>query len=99
MKISVNDVELYTLTDTQKNVIKNEVSSVIFDADMKRRLEWVLTHKYEQCFKKLKSEWDVKLVENGVQSIPTDQDAYAELVFEQPNYKDRATRDAEEAQT
>jgi len=97
MKISVNDVELYTLTDTQKNVIKNEVSSVIFDADMKRRLEWVLTHKYEQCFKKLKSEWDVKLVENGVQSIPTDQDAYAELVFEQPNYKDRATRDAEEA--
>jgi len=99
MKISVNDVEIYTLTDTQKNVIKNEVSSAIFEADMKRRIEWVLTHKYEQCFKKLKAEWDTKLAENGVQSIPTDQDAYAALVFEQPNYKDRATRDAEEAQT
>ena len=55
-------------------------------------------HKYEQCFKKLKAEWDVKLVENGIKSIPTDPDEYATLVFEQPNYKDRATRDAEEAQ-
>jgi hypothetical protein len=49
-------------------------------------------HKYEQCFKDLKAEWDSKLALNGVAMIPTDPDAYAELVFAQPNYRDRAAR-------
>lgn len=97
MKISVNDKELYTLTETQKNVIKNDINTDTFDTDMERRLEWVLKHKYEQCFKRLKSEWDKKLIENGVKSVPTDPDEYAELVFLQPNYKDRKARDAESA--
>lgn len=95
MKVSVNDVELFTLTDAQKNVLKNEVKSEAFDADMKRRLEWVIMHKYEQCFKKLKAEWDPKLAAAGVSSVPTDKDKYAELVFSQKDYKDRSARDAE----
>ncbi len=95
MKISVNDLEIYTLSEAQKNVIKNDINSDIFDIDMKRRLENVLNHKYEKCFKRMKNEWDVKLVENGVKSVPTDKDAYAELVFAQPNYKDRNARDLE----
>lgn len=95
MKISVNDIELYTLSETQKNVIKNDINADIFDADMERRLEYILNHKYERCFARLKQEWDPKLVANGVTSIPTDPDAYAQLVFAQPNYKDRKTRDLE----
>ena len=66
-----------------------------FDSDMKRRLNWVLMHKYERCFSRLKAEWDKKLIQNGVQSVPTDPDAYAQLVFSQPNYKDRKARDTE----
>ena len=96
MKISVNDVELFSLTETQKKVLKNEIPSEIFEEDMKRRLEWVLSHKYEQCFKKFKSEWDAKLEAAGVESIPTNKDAYAELVFAQPTYKDRSAREAVE---
>lgn len=95
MKISVDDVGLYTLTETQKNVIKDAVMENIFDDDMKRRLQWVLTHKYEQCFKKLKSEWEPKLAAKGMESVPTDPDAFAQLVFSQPEYKDRAAREAE----
>lgn len=95
MKISVDDVELYTLTDTQKNVIKNEIKSEILDSDLKTRVQWVLTHKYEQCYKRLKTEWDPKLELAGVQTVPTNKDEYAELVFTQPDYKDRSTRDAE----
>jgi|SRR5271154_1322725 len=94
MKISVNDQELFTLSDTQKQVIKNDIPADIFDADMNRRLQWVLIHKYEECFKALKAEWDPKLAANGVAMIPTDPDAYAQLVFAQPNYKDRAAREA-----
>ena len=94
MKISVNDRELYTLNETQKKVIKDNVHADEFDADMKRRLQWILMHKYEECFRALKSEWDQKLKANGVSMVPTDPDEYAELVFKQPNYLDRKARDA-----
>ena len=93
MKISVNDVELFTISDTQKQVMQDNIQSEIFDADMQRRLQWVIMHKYDQCFADLKKEWDPKLVENGVSMIPTDPDAYAQLVFSQPNYKNRSARD------
>lgn len=94
MKISVNDVELLTLTETQIKVLQNEIKSEIFDADMKRRVDYIVTHKYAQCFKKLKAEWDPKLAAAGVASVPTDKDAYANLVFSQPDYKDRSAREA-----
>jgi len=95
MKISVNNTELFTLTETQKQVIKNEIPADIFEEDMKRRLQWVLMHKYEQCFNALKKEWDSKLAANGVASVPTDPDQYAQVVFMQSNYKDRTAREAE----
>ena len=95
MKISVDDVVLFELTETQKNVMKNVVSADIFEEDMKRRLQWVLTHAYEEWFKGLKEEWDPKLIELGIESIPTNKDAYAKLVFCQPCYKCRKTRDVE----
>lgn len=94
MKVSVNDKELFTLSDIQKMVIQYDIPADMFDEDMNRRLQWVLMHKYEECFKRLKAEWDPQLLENGVDMIPTNPDAYAKLVFSQPNYKDRAARDA-----
>ena len=93
MKISVNDIELFTLTPIQKQVIANDINVDLLDEDMKRRLKYILMHKHEQCQKRLKAEWDSKLIANGVVSVPTDPDAYAALVFAQPNYKDRKARD------
>lgn len=95
MKISVNDQELFTLTQIQQDVIKNNVIEEIFEEDMKRRLQWILMHKYEECFKELKAEWDVRLAASGVKMVPTDADEYAKLVFSQPNYKNRSAREAE----
>lgn len=93
MKISVDNTELFQLSETQKKVIKNDIPSDIFDEDMKRRLKYILMQKYEECFKRLKSEWEPKLKEIGVQSIPLDEAAFAELVFSLPEYKDRKERD------
>jgi len=93
MKISVDDQEVFTLTETQKKVIQNDIKADIFDADMKRRLQYILMHKYEECFKRLKSEWEVKLKSLGVESIPLDEEAFATLVFSRPEYKDRQSRD------
>ena len=97
MKISVNDIELFTLNETQKLVIQSELSSEIFEEDMKRRLQWVLIHKYEQCFNALKRRWD-PILSQRYTSIPTDSREYSQLVFSQPDYKDAATLIAEENQ-
>ncbi len=94
MKVSVDDKELFTLSDIQKKVIKHEVQEGIFDADMRRRLHYILTHKYEQCFKQLKAEWEPILLAKKIAMVPTDPDAFAELVFSQPEYKNRSQRDA-----
>lgn len=91
MKISVDDKELFTLSEIQKKVIKNDIHEDIFDEDMKRRLQYILIHKYEECFKRLKNEWDQKLM-NVVNFVPTDPDKYAELVFSQPDYKSKSQK-------
>jgi hypothetical protein len=96
MKVSVDDKELFTLSDTQKRVIMDNVRSEIFEEDMKRRLQWVLMHKYEQCYEDLKKEWDPKLKNDGVAMIPLNPDAYAQLVFSRPSYMSRSERDATE---
>jgi len=95
MKISVNDVELFTISPVQEQVIKNNIASSSLGNDLGRRLQWIMMQKYEQCFNELKNEWDAKLAANGITMIPIDKDEYASLVFSQPNYKDRAARDLE----
>jgi len=97
MIVKVDDVKLFELTEAQKKVIKNDIPSGIFDEDMKRRLFYIIDHKYRQCFKRLKEEWDPKLAARGVVSIPTDKDDYALLVFAQDDYKDAQTK-TDEAQ-
>lgn len=97
MKVSVNDQELFRLSEIQKKVIKNDIQDEIFDEDMKRRLQYILTHKYERCFERLKKEWDPRLSASGVEMIPTNPDAYAELVFRQPGYKNRSQKERESA--
>ncbi len=59
---------------------------------MKRRLQYILTHKYERCYERLKKEWEPKLA-TRMPSVPTDHEALANLIFSQPDYKDRSQRD------
>lgn len=94
MKISVNDVELYTLTETQKKIIQNDIPSEIFEEDMKRRLRWVLLdEKVKKCAERLRKEWEPKLLQRGVKQVPLDNEAFAELVFSQRDYKNRSQRE------
>lgn len=96
MKVSINDVELFTLSETQKLVIANDIDANILMDDLSRRIQYIITHKYEQCFKRLKEEWDSKLAAKGVEMIPTNPDSYAQLVFSQPDYKSKSVRVVEE---
>jgi len=97
MKISVDDQELFTLSEFQKKVMCNDIKEDIFEDDMKRRLQYILTHKYERCFKRLKDEWEPKLKASGAKSIPLDEEEFAKVVFEHPDFMNRSARDAASA--
>ncbi len=94
MKISVDDKEIFTLSETQKKVIQNDIPKEIFEQDMCRRLKWILIdEKYEKCMQRLRMEWESKLKEKGVSSFPAHDEEFAELVFSQPEYQNRSQRD------
>ncbi len=95
MKISMDDQEVCTLSEIQKQVIMHDIHEDIFEDDMKRRVQYVLMHKYDQCFKRFKQEWEPKLAESGVEMIPTNAEAFAKLVFSQPAYKSRSNKEKE----
>jgi len=95
MKVSVNGVDLFELSETQKKVICDHVATEIFDEDMKRRLQWVIGHLYEQSFLELRKRWE-PIISTRVPNVPSNWDDYAKLVFAQPEYKDRSVRAAEE---
>lgn len=92
MRISIDDKKVFELNETQKKVIQNDIPSEIFKEDIERRCRYIIEHKYEQCFERLKKEWEQKLAKIH-SSIPTDRDAFAELVFSHPEYKSRSQRD------
>jgi hypothetical protein len=92
VRISINEILLFELSEIQKKVILNDILEEDFEEDIKRRLKHALLHKYEQCYLRIKTEWDKKL-QNRVGSVPTDQSEYAQLVFSQPDYKSRSERE------
>jgi hypothetical protein len=93
MKISINDQELVTVSALKKQVIQNEIPSEMLDDDLKRRMAYIIAHKYERCMERMRKEWEPKLKAKGVQQVPLDDDAFAQLVFSQPEYKDRSSRE------
>jgi len=95
MKIYVNDVCVCQLNDTQKKVIMNDIHADEFDEDMRRRVNYIIMHKYEQCLKRLREEWMPKLRDLKIESVPLNDDAFAELVFACPDYKDRKCREVD----
>lgn len=96
MKIQVNGVDLFEVQKHQRDVLTHFMPDEVLEPLMKRNLEWVLRHKYEECFKRLKKEWLPKLEAAGVTEIPADPDAFAEMVFALPEYKSRQDKDMEE---
>ena len=86
MKIYVDNNLVLELNDTQKNIIKNEINPDIFVSDMERRVAWVLSHKLDQCYSRLFAHW-LPILQQRYESLPSNKNAFAELVFAQPDYK------------
>lgn len=92
MKVSVDDQELFILTDFQKQVIQYTVPEEIFDEDMKRRLHWILMHKYEHTIRLLRDAWSAPLQERGIDAASMSNEEFANCVFAQSDYMNYSQR-------
>ena len=97
MKIQYGGQDVLDISDNKKKVMCHYLMASDFDADMKRRLQWVVNHKYEQCLKRFRAEWEAKLKAEGAESIPCKDEAFLNLIFARPDYKDREMRERQES--
>ncbi|RTL14549.1 MAG: hypothetical protein EKK56_00910 [Flavobacteriaceae bacterium] len=95
MKVSVDNTELFTLSEVDKKIIQNDINADEFDADIKRRIQWIIVdEKLKKCYERLRKEWEPKLLEKGI-TPSFDKAIFAQQVFTQPDYKDRKAKDLE----
>lgn len=95
MKVKLDDEVVFEFDE--KSIVKllgNDLVDPL--GDIKRRLRWVVEHKCERCFDRLKNEWLDKLMSDpSVDSIPADKQKFIEMVMSRPDYKNRQQRDLE----
>lgn len=86
LKIILDDEDISALSDMQKKIIFSCMQEYYVKEEIKKRTQWNLLNIYERSLKKLKSEWHVKLSKR-YEMLPTSDEAFALLVFEQPDFK------------
>lgn len=92
--VKVDDKYCFEITDVTKKLLKLCVAKEFCCVEwIKQQLQCILTHKYERCMERLRKEWEPKLLSEGLKEFPVDDDAFAELVFKHPEYKNRSQRE------
>ena len=80
-----------TIDDTDQKCMKNDL------LDINQCVQDAVTGKSNNCWKRFQREWTQKLMddESFTDAIPSNKTDFVNLVLARPDYKDRATRDAE----
>ena len=91
MKISVDGVELLTLTETQKKVFQHTMHKETYEASLKGLIRHVVENKFNRCFMRLENEWGPELLKER-DSLPLNKERYAEEIFKHPKYKNRSAK-------
>ena len=92
MKISVDNEVILELSEIDKRIICDYLSSEIFDSDIKRRLIWIIDEVKKAAANNLRCNW-AHVLEKRVDFIPSNVYEFCSLVFSQSDYEDKKTRD------
>lgn len=94
MQVKVNDKVIFEISDVDFKLLEHDLLDV--PGEIERRLQYIIQHKVEQCYKRFKAEWDDKLSKDpDVNSIPTKRDDYVNFIIKLPDYKNREVRELE----
>ena len=80
-----------SISDTDEKIMKNDL------LDLDQWVQDAVTGKQNNCWKRFQREWTQRLMddETFTDSIPSNKEAFVNLILARDDYKDRATRDAE----
>lgn len=93
MKVKIDDEVIFEISDVDLGLIGDYVLDPI--PDIKRRLEWVISHLCEVHYKKFHEEWHQKFSQDpSILNVPVKRDDFCRMVFKHPAYKNRAEREA-----
>ncbi len=99
MQITVDGEDLFEITENEIELLEYILISSEVNTDLKRRLQWVLTHKISQVYEHLKNEWmPILQADPEVTEVPIDNEAFFNMVKVRPDYKDRDAKDEEAAE-
>jgi hypothetical protein len=81
-----------TIDDTDQKCMKNDL------LDLDQWVQDAVLGKKNNCWKRFQQEWTTKLMNDSSfnDAIPSNKIDFVNLVTARPDYKDRATRDAEQ---
>jgi len=89
------------MTDLTINVTINDTDQKCMKNDLLDINDWVqkaVEGKINNCWKRFRQEWTQKLMDDATFTDPieSDKEKFVNQVLARPDYKDRATRDAED---
>ena len=78
-----------SISDTDEKVMKNDL------LDLNQWVQDAVTGKQNNCWKRFQSEWTTKLMndETFTDSIPSNQEAFVNLVTARADYKTRQEKE------
>ena len=81
-----------SISDTDEKILKNDL------VDVNQWVQDAVTGKSSNCWKRFQSEWTNKLMNdsNFTDPIESDKDKFVAQVLAHADYKERATKHAEE---
>ena len=86
-----------SLTDLQQTILSNDLYNDTDNAGLDLWIQNAVDGKVSSCWKRFQREWTDKLMndETFTDSIPSNKEAFVNLVLARDDYKDRTARDAE----
>lgn len=86
-RVTMDGKEVLNITEFERKILENKIPKEIFDADMKRRIFYFITHPYRVEINKLKRTWIPKLKQAEVKTVPLADEDFAHFLFSHPVYK------------
>jgi len=92
MQVKLDDEVLFEIDDLMVNLLAHDLLDPI--QEIKRRLKYIIDHKCDQCYERMRLEWTQKFTNDpNMTSVPTKKADFVNLVLTHPDYKNRVERD------
>jgi len=87
-------IKIYHLMHStmEKELEEQEYKEYLFDI-FKKRMKYILAHKSECCYKRLRKHWCNKLEAEGVKEMTLDVEKFCNQIFSRNDYKNRSERE------